>query len=235
MTHRTDMTNVRNTDSSDSARSFAFTLIVEAKEKTTEEISESVYAAGCDNALVHSRGGVIFIDFDCDDSSLTKEVLEAIQAVETAVHGLQVLRIEPEDQVTASEIARRSNRTRESVRKLISGERGPGGFPQPIAAFSKKSSLWSWLEVASWFSSRGYSEESNVESDAQFICVLNGILTVRQNKNGLQRIREIASEIGLRDPILNRLIGTPINNPHQQSPIALRQHPSAWMLTKEVA
>ena len=235
MTHGREITNVRNTDSSDSVHSFAFTLIVEANEKTTEEISESVYAAGCDNALVHSRGGVVFVDFACDGSSMTKEVLEAIQAVETAVHGLQVLRIEPEDQVTASEIARRSKRTRESVRKLISGERGPGGFPHPIAAFSKKSPLWSWLEVASWFSSIGYSEENNVESDAQFICVLNGLLTVRQNNNGLHRIREIASEIGLSDPILNRLMGTGTNSPHQQGRIALRQPPSAWMLPKEAA
>lgn len=235
MTHRTDMTNVRNTDSSDSARSFAFTLIVEANEKTTEEVSDSVYAAGCDNALVHSRGGVIFIDFDCDGSSLTKEVLKAIQAVETAVHGLQVLRIEPEDQVTASEIARRSKRTRESVRKLISGERGPGGFPHPIAAFTRKSPLWSWLEVASWFGSIGYAEENNIESDAQFISVLNGLLTLRHNNSGLQRIREMASEIGLSDPILNRLIGTGTNSPHQQRRIAFRQPPSAWMLPREVA
>jgi len=44
-----------------------------------------------------------------------------------------VVRVEPDDLVSAAEIARRVGRSRESIRQLGGGLRGPGGFPAPLA------------------------------------------------------------------------------------------------------
>ena len=51
---------------------------------------------------------VPYVDFDRDSDSFEEAVLTAIRDVERA--GLQVLRVEPDDFVSASEIARRTER-----------------------------------------------------------------------------------------------------------------------------
>jgi hypothetical protein len=45
----------------------------------------------------------------------------------------------------------RTGRSTESVRLLISGARGSGGFPAPIAAINHKTLVWSWAEVCWWW------------------------------------------------------------------------------------
>ncbi|MDX6299926.1 MAG: hypothetical protein QOF53_1140, partial [Nocardioidaceae bacterium] len=44
---------------------------------------------------------------------------------------LEVLHVDPDELVWASEIAERTGRTRQSVDQLIKAQRGPGGFPIP--------------------------------------------------------------------------------------------------------
>lgn len=41
------------------------------------------------------------------------------------------------------------------VRGADGGERGPGGFPAPVARQRSSNPLWSWAEVESWFQRRG--------------------------------------------------------------------------------
>ncbi|MFQ5845167.1 MAG: GTPase RsgA, partial [Planctomycetota bacterium] len=62
-------------------------------------------------------------------------------------------RVEPDDLVTASEIARRARRSRQSIQQLVEGTRGPGGFPPPVSSLTKRSPIWRWAEVAQWFRS----------------------------------------------------------------------------------
>jgi len=50
-----------------------------------------------------------------------------------AVDGLIIVRIEPDELVTMAAIAERDNLSRESIRLLSRGDRGPGGFPAPVA------------------------------------------------------------------------------------------------------
>ena len=79
--------------------------------------------------------------------------MSAIQDVEST--GIEVLRVEPDDIVNASEIARRVSKTRESIRKYIAGERGSGTFPSPISGVRRGYQLWRWSEVAKWFVTAG--------------------------------------------------------------------------------
>ncbi|PJA52400.1 MAG: hypothetical protein CO167_08980, partial [Candidatus Marinimicrobia bacterium CG_4_9_14_3_um_filter_48_9] len=58
--------------------------------------------------------------------------------------GIKVLRVEPGDAVTASEIAYRLNKSREYVRLLISGKRGKGNFPAPISGIDRPTQIFSW-------------------------------------------------------------------------------------------
>ena len=68
------------------------------------------------------------------------------RAVPTAVP----LRVD-QDLVSASGIARRAGRSRQSVRLLVDGKRGPGGFPAPLGVVGEGTRVWPWSVVLEWF------------------------------------------------------------------------------------
>lgn len=59
------------------------------------------------------------------------------------------MRIEPDELVTIAEIAQRYGRSPESVRLLVGGERGPGGFP--AAVWTEQPRMWRRAAVDQWF------------------------------------------------------------------------------------
>lgn len=56
-----------------------------------------------------------------------------------------------QDLVSITDIAERTGRTRESVRLLADGRRGPGGFPAPIGTVGDGIRVWPWTVVVDWF------------------------------------------------------------------------------------
>ena len=108
-----------------------FTLIVDGVDLQHESVVDSLFEAGCDDALVGSTDGVQFIDFDREAASLDDAVLSAVADVER-VPGAQVVRMAGAGLVSIADIAARTGRTREGARLLVAGTRGPGGFPPPV-------------------------------------------------------------------------------------------------------
>jgi DNA-binding IclR family transcriptional regulator len=70
-------------------------------------------------------------------------VSHLVERVTKAARGGVALRID-QDLVSVSDIARRVSRTRESVRLLIDGKRGPGGFPAPLGTVGDGIRIWPW-------------------------------------------------------------------------------------------
>ncbi|HEV3022878.1 MAG TPA: hypothetical protein VGX76_10435, partial [Pirellulales bacterium] len=135
--------------------SHVFTLIVSGATELTDDLQDALFEAGCDDALVGVRDGVLFLDFDREAITLNDAVSSAVADVERADAGLRVARVEPDDLVTAAEIARRTGRSRQGVRQLVLGRRGPGGFPPPLSGLKQRSPIWRWTEVARWFAEKG--------------------------------------------------------------------------------
>ncbi len=159
-----------------------FTLVLAGvREPLSDELEHSVFEAGCDDAILGIRNGVAFLEFDRQAATLPEAILAAIQDVET-VEGIDVLRVEPDDLVTASEIARRTGRSRESIRLLAAGMRGPGGFPPPVHNLRGQSPLWRWAEVAEWTCTHltGTRVQPQEWESAAFIAVLNSALHIHQ-------------------------------------------------------
>ena len=69
-----------------------FTLIVAGVDLQHESVVDSLFGAGCDDALVGSTDGIQFIDFDREAASLDDAVLAAVADVER-VPGVQVVRM----------------------------------------------------------------------------------------------------------------------------------------------
>jgi hypothetical protein len=134
--------------------SYEFTLLVEGADLQTDESQDALFEAGCDDATIGMAAGVQYLRFDRQARSLADALVSAITAVEQAVPGVRVVRVAPDDYVTLAEIGKRTGRTRESVRLLATGDRGPGDFPSPAARAEQRNKLWRWAEVARWFTDR---------------------------------------------------------------------------------
>jgi hypothetical protein len=157
-----------------------FTLIVEGPDLQDDTNLNALFEAGCDDATVGRVGAIQYLDFDREAATFADAVFRAAEAVESAVVGTRVVHLEPDELVTMAEIADRTGRTRESVRLLISGDRGPGGFPAPATHFKRRQRMWRWQEVAAWFS-RSHGATGTVEdpATAQFITAFNAGLQWR--------------------------------------------------------
>ncbi len=170
-------------------KTFTFTLLLQGANPLELKNLEALYEAGCDDAVFGRRDSLFYADFDRKAKSLAEAVGTAIHDVEGAVKGLRVVRVEPEELVSASAIAERTGRSRESVRLLIDGKRGPGAFPPPAVWVSRKRKLWRWSDVAEWFMTY-LSEPPSAVEDASFIAAVNGALDVRRHAAHLSHGRE---------------------------------------------
>ncbi len=131
-------------------KTYAFTLIVEGPDLQSDELVDALFEAGCNDALVGRADGIQYLDFDRDAKSLEEAVLSAVADVE-AVPQLEVVRLADAGLLSMTDIASRTGRTRESVRLLVAGDRGPGGFPASVTDPRSRYRLWRASEVERWF------------------------------------------------------------------------------------
>ena len=158
----------------------SFTLFVEGADLFEDAVADALFEAGFDDATIGERDGTQYVAFDRRAASLGAALEQAIGGLEAAVSGLRVTRVEPDSLVTAAEIARRAGLSREQVRLLGNGQRGPGGFPPPIAQVDGRTRLWLWPDVARWLAEHGRLRSDVADDgDAELIASLNAALTLR--------------------------------------------------------
>jgi len=156
-----------------------FALILGHPRRITTEFEDKVFEAGCDDAALGERRGTVYLEFDRKAPSLLQAILSAIRDVHR-IPGAAVARVEPDELVSASEIARRVGRSREGIRLLVEGNRGPGGFPAPVSGASNgRTRLWRWCEVSAWLEAYGIDTVS--EEEARIIAAVNGALDLVRN------------------------------------------------------
>lgn len=170
---------------------YQFTLVI-AGDLDREEVIDALFEVGCDDATFGSVDHVGYGDFVREASTLAEAVRSAIEQVEE-VPGLRVHRVEPDDLVTMKEIAERMGRSRESVRLLIKGARGPGGFPPPVSHLKARSRLWRWSEVAAWTQHLATPVDPRA---AALIAMVNAALTLRENASRVEHTeRELVAAL----------------------------------------
>jgi hypothetical protein len=110
--------------------------------------------------------------------------------------------VEPDELVSASAIARRLGRTRQSVALLVAGRRGAGGFPPPAVWVDGAARLWRWSDVAEWLSAAVEPRPGIDRLAAEFLAMLNGELQARRHRERLAALA--AADVGrgsLRDEV----------------------------------
>ena len=158
---------------------YSFILLIRGADVLAEEHADALFEAGCGDALFGERGGRLqYADFDREADSFAHAVGSAIHAIESTVPGTKVVRVEPDDVVTLTGIAARVGRSKESVRLLSIGQRGPKEFPAPLSWVAGKNALWLWSDVAEWFRTK-LDEDLPTARSAAFVAALNGALETR--------------------------------------------------------
>ena len=161
-----------------------FTLIVDGPDLQDDALIDAVFEAGCGDAAIGRIDGIQYVDFDREAVSLDRAILSAVADLER-IDGVDVVRIADAGLVSMADISARIGRTRESVRLLITGARGPGGFPPPITDPRSRYRLWRWSDVALWLA-RNLGEEQEVADD-EILAAFNAGLELRHHRRRLAR------------------------------------------------
>jgi hypothetical protein len=167
--------------------SFTFTLVLDGPPLTETDL-EHLFEAGCDDAAFGMRGNVQIADFEREAPRFGTALLSSILDIESTVPSLRVVRVEPDDLVSAATIAKRTGRSRQSIAQLASGERGPGGFPVPTTWLDGSSQVWLWSEVADWFATAFETPVALGGGAPQFVAALNGVLEARRQLVALEAV-----------------------------------------------
>jgi hypothetical protein len=78
---------------------YEFTLTLAGVDELTVDLENALFEAGCDDALLHSEGPVVALDFGRKAKSLGKAICSAVEAVEKA--GYKVARVQVEETAKA--------------------------------------------------------------------------------------------------------------------------------------
>ena len=176
---------------------FTVSLVVENVE-LTDEVLDGLFGA-VEDVVPSSIDGVVKITAPVeasDDESAAFQLVDQIQAV--LPHAVPV-RLD-QDLVSIPDIAERTERSRESIRLLVDGKRGPGGFPSRVGTVGDAIRVWPWAVVTDWFRSalgkdleeRGVSPETAALVDA----CLAGKLASNRKTTGPTARRKILHKAG---------------------------------------
>ena len=157
-----------------------FTLIVDGPDLQSDELIDDVCEAGCDDALIGRADGIQFADFDREADTFQYAVLTAVAELES-IAGITVARLADAGLVSMADIGARTGRTRESERLLITGERGPGGFPPPVTDPRSRYRLWRSDEVETWFREH-FAATLHDSTDDHIRAAINAGLELRHHR-----------------------------------------------------
>jgi hypothetical protein len=170
----------------------SFTLFFSGVDVLDDAQFDALHEAGCDDALFGVRDGAHYGAFDREAKSFSEALASAIRDVTSAVAGLQVVRIEPDELVTLAAIAKRSGRSREYIRLLSNQQRGPGGFPAPVAYPDSRTRLWHWPDVAHWLTRHRRAELTLDAQAADLIAAMNAAYDLREHARHLHSKSDLA-------------------------------------------
>lgn len=150
-----------------------FDLVLGGVSELTEEMVDAIFEAGCDDATPSLRSGRVFLKFTRRAPSLKDAVIEAICQVRRANIGATVLHVDDCNLVTPSDIARKTQRSRQRVHQWI--QEASGSFPAPVCDLGEEHPLWAWCEVSQWLWERGFINE-RMAQDASEVAYINTVL-----------------------------------------------------------
>lgn len=147
---------------------------------SADDLSVCIYETIDEVSLMGpDEDGSFLAEFDMHAPTLPGAVARALRDLMRTVPQAVVLRVEEDDLASMADIARRCGRTAESVRLLVNGRRGPGGFPPAAGRLDSRTKVWRLTDVAAWFD-QTLHEPIPDTSETAFIQAFNDALEIRR-------------------------------------------------------
>lgn len=173
---------------------FTFTLTLSGVTADTEGLVDTLFAAGCDDALVCFYGKSVYLEFDREAESLDLAIETAITDIESISLNIKVESIDSA-LVGLSDIAELTGLTRQAVALLKDGARGKGHFPAPVQRLNGASPLWDWASVAHWLQQNNRLAHSpELYEQAKTLCKWNLILRNCANEH-VEELQKLTSKL----------------------------------------
>jgi hypothetical protein len=102
------------------------------------------------DASVFVQCGVQYVAVFEDGDSAVSTAIAVITKLEAIDSSLSVVDVD-DDYVNISDMAVRVDRSRQGIRLLVEGLRGPGGFPRHRGVVGDGQKIWDWASVNEWF------------------------------------------------------------------------------------
>ncbi len=180
---------------------YTFTLRFIAPGRSAEDLSTRIYERIEEASLMGpDDDGSFLLEFDRRAGGLPRALVGAFEELVRTVPDATVLRVEEDDLATMADIAKRSGRTPESVRLLVAGRRGPGGFPPAAGRIDARTRVWRWADAAQWFDET-LGEPLPDTSESAFLRAFNDALEIRRLAHRLDRPRRRAVALVLADEL----------------------------------
>lgn len=126
-------------------------VVFDGLDLDDDDVVDSLFEALPDAAPAQVNG-VTTVTMELDAPDAEQAVLDLVSRVTDAVPRAQPMRVD-QDLVGINDIAERVGRSREFVRLLADGKRGPGAFPDHIGVVGNGIRVWPWAVVLDWFRS----------------------------------------------------------------------------------
>jgi hypothetical protein len=182
-------------------REHTFTLRFLAPGRTLEDLSIDLYDRIDDASLEGpDQDGSFLYEFDRRAASLPDALATALSELTSALPEATIIRVHEYDLASMSDIAARAGRTPESVRLLVNGKRGPGGFPPAAGDLGGRMKIWRWADVAQWFE-QALEEPLPDTSDSAFLQAFNDALEIRRLVGRLGKTQRQAVAQALPDEL----------------------------------
>lgn len=139
-----------------------------------DEDYDRIFEAGLDDTTPGTEDGRGVLMVSRDAESLSAALVSIVEDAERA--GFRVVGVEGEDLVSLTTIAKRLGRSYESLRLIVHGKRGTGGFPAPLSGDGW--ALYSWANVSTWFLAN-YGTGQPVTDDERLIAAADHLLRAR--------------------------------------------------------
>lgn len=127
---------------------FSVSLVIDQLALTDENL-DRLFGVLPD-AVPASIAGLVTISAPIEAADAEVASFALAETITETFPGAIAVRVD-QDLVSIPDIAERTDRSRESVRLLIEGKRGPGGFPSPIGTVGDGIRVWPWAAVVDWF------------------------------------------------------------------------------------
>jgi hypothetical protein len=128
--------------------SFNVTVVLDGVELTDRHL-DHIFDELPD-AVATDIGGLVTLTSPVDGPDAQAAAFRLVEIVGEVLPEAIVVRLD-QDLVAISDIAARTARSRESIRLLVEGQRGPGGFPAPVGIVGDGIRVWPWASILDWF------------------------------------------------------------------------------------